>query len=192
MRRRAAPFLTVLLALSLLLAGCNNSASTSAGASSSSSATAAPSNSASAGTAAVACQSTNTVTFAKTKFVLHTAEGFGAFHRYLYKPFKAGSFTSGGLKTKVVAFAKAGVAALFIKRQVRLATEDVKGNPTLCRAIAVPLTNLGNTISDAISKLKHGDPSGLEQANSTISGIEGTARKEGTAITENPNANLNR
>jgi hypothetical protein len=28
----------------------------------------------------------------KTKFVLHAGLAFGAFHRYLYKPFKAGTF----------------------------------------------------------------------------------------------------
>ena len=197
MRRRTTPFLTVLVALSLLLAGCNNSNSSAGsagtGSSSSSAASAAPTDTASPGataTSAAVCPSSNTVTFAKTKFVLHAAEGFGAFHRYLYRPFKAGAFTGGGFKSKLVTYAKAGAAALFIKRQVRLMTEDVKGNPTLCRAIAAPLTNLSSTLSDAVSKLKQGDSSALEQANGYISSIEGSSSKDGDAVTENPSATL--
>ena len=36
---------------------------------------------------------------------------------------------------------------LFIKRQVRLATEDAKANPTLCKAITAPLAQIRDTLS---------------------------------------------
>ena len=35
------------------------------------------------------------VKFAKTKFVLHTGLALGAFHRYIYKPWKAGKLKKG-------------------------------------------------------------------------------------------------
>jgi len=141
--RRTPPIVAVLLAVSLLLTGCGGKSSTatgtSAGGSSQSQAStapqgqgsAAPQGQASTGAAAVGtqCPSSNTKNFAKSRFVLHTGEAFGAFHRYLYKPYQAGSFHK-GTPGRLKAFVKAGAAALFIKRQVRLATEDVKANPT--------------------------------------------------------------
>jgi hypothetical protein len=41
------------------------------------------------------CPTSNTKSFAKTKFVLHAGLAFGAFHRYLYKPYQAGTFNKG-------------------------------------------------------------------------------------------------
>ena len=136
------------------------------------------------------CPTSNTTSFAKTKFVLHTGLAFGAFHRYLYKPLRAGTFTGGGAVHRVVVFAKAGAAALFIKREVRLAIEDVHANPTLCNTIAAPLTSLGDNISGAITKLKGGDTSGLQSAEQGISAIESAASSGGAAITEDPNAKI--
>jgi hypothetical protein len=127
---------SVLLAVVLALAGCGKStATTSAGAAP------AASSSVAGVTPGTVCPTSNTVAFAKTKFVLHTGLAFGTFHRYLYKPFKAGGFSKGA-HGRIVAFVKAGATVLFIKREVRLATEDVKANPTLCKAIAVPLSKL--------------------------------------------------
>ncbi len=145
-----------------------------------------------AGTAAAAgqCPSSNAKNFAKTRFVLHTGEAFGAFHRYLYKPYQAGAFSKGSagrLKT----FLKAGAAALFLKRQVRLASEDVKANPTLCKIIAAPLVKVGDTISAAVSKLKGGDPSGIVAANTNITSIENSSASHGVAVKEDLNPNLN-
>ena len=193
--------LSIVLVMALFVAGCGKSASSStdaggatSSASSSSSgiaASATTSSSASAsGDAAASCPTSNTTSFAKTKFVAHAGLAFGAFHRYLYKPYRAGTFASGTTRSKVVAFAKAGAAALFIKREVRLASEDVKANPTLCKAIAAPLASVGNSITSAVDKLKRGDPSGLAAANTEIAGIESNAQSSGTAITEDPNAKI--
>jgi hypothetical protein len=38
------------------------------------------------------------------------------------------------------------LAALLVKREIRLASEDVKANPTLCKAIAAPLGKIGDTV----------------------------------------------
>jgi hypothetical protein len=180
--RQTLTLTTVLLALVVALAGCGKSATTS-------SSTAAPAASspvagAAAGdTAGVTCPTSNTTPFAKTKFVLHTGLAFGTFHRYIYKPFKAGGFSEGA-QGRVVSFIKAGATVLFIKREIRLATEDVKANPTLCKAIAAPLSNLSDTVSGAVTKLKGGDPSGITDANSAISDITSKSSSGGAPITE--------
>lgn len=190
MSRRTPSIVAVLLAFSLLLTACGSKTSTSTGS------VAAPTqgststgNTAGTATTDPQCPSSNAKNFAKTRFVLHTAEGFGAFHRYLYKPYKAGAFSKGS-SGRIKTFLKAGAAALFIKRQVRLASEDVKANPTLCKAIAAPLAKVGEQISGAVSKLKGGDPSGIEDANTSIDSIKNSAAGKGVAVQEDPNASL--
>ena len=135
------------------------------------------------------CPTSNTTSFAKTKFVLHTGLAFGAFHRYLYKPYQAGTFKSGA-HGRISAFIKAGLAALYIKREVRLASADVAANPLLCKAIAAPLRTVGTDIHAAVSKLKGGDASALTAIQTTIGSVEGKSAQNGATVTENPNAPL--
>lgn len=194
MTRRRAPLLAVLLALSVLLAGCGGSSGTASGGSGSSggagTSTSQPSGGAQStpGTATADCPTGgNTKDFAKTRFVLHAAEGFGVFHRYLYKPYRSGAFRKGA-SGRIRTFLKAGAAALFIKRQVRLATEDAKANPTLCKAISAPLIQVRDTISGAVSQLRNGDVSGIEALNRVIGGIQGKASRNGISIPDNTTA----
>ena len=121
--------------------------------------------------------------------MLHSGLAFGAFHRYLYKPYKAGTFKKGA-KGRITGFVKGGLAALFIKREVRLASEDVKANPTLCKAIAAPLKKIGDSVQASFDKLKKGDSSGIDDANSLISNVESSSSKGGVPIAENENADL--
>lgn len=190
-RKMLVPFM---LALTLFAGACNSkSASTSpapAAAKPNGAVVATAEPSASPSNEPAACPTSNTTNFAKTKFVLHAGLAFGAFHRYLYKPFKAGTFTGGGTAHKVLVFAKAGAAALFIKREIRLSVEDVKANPLLCKAIVAPLGSLSDTISGAVTKLRTGDTSALTDANSAIAAIETQARQGGATIAEDANAHL--
>lgn len=135
------------------------------------------------------CPTSNTTAFAKTKFVAHSGLAFGAFHRWIYKPMKAGTFKKGA-KGRITAFVKGGLAALFVKREVRLALADAKANPTLCKSISVPLGKLGDTVQSAFDKLKGGDNSGVDGLNSLISQTESTSAKDGVQITENENGDL--
>lgn len=200
MRTRIVHALVIPLVLLGLLAGCKSGTSASGGgqasatstsqaSSASGAASAASSDSGSATNAAATCPTSNTTGFAKTKFVLHTGLAFGAFHRYLYKPFKAGTFQSGA-HGRITAFIKAGASALFIKREVRLASEDVKANPTLCKLIAAPLQDLGDKISGAVSSLKGGDASGINGIEQTVQGVESKASSAGFPIQEDANAPL--
>lgn len=184
----------VLISLTLLTGACKNSSSSTASSSTapqaSAAATAAVSAPASSAASANGCPTSNTTSFAKTKFVLHTGLAFGAFHRYLYKPFRAGTFTSGTKLHRVFAYGKAGAAALFIKREVRLAIVDVQANPTLCNTLAAPLGTLSDNITGVVTKLKGGDTSGIQDAEQGVSAIESAASRGGAAITEDPNPNI--
>lgn len=198
MPRRTGPVVAVLLALSLLLTGCRSSGKTSSAApdsgdSQSSSAPLADTGPGSIGASKLdsgaQCPSRNTKAFAKTRFVLHTGEAFGAFHRYLYKPYKAGAFAKGS-PGRVEGFAKAGLAALFIKRQARLASEDVKADPSLCAFIVARLAVIEDGVSGAVVKLKGGDPSDLTNINTAVSLMKSSLSGKGVAVREDPNPNL--
>ena len=180
-----------LFLVAFLAAGCKSSSSPSSSGAASSSVGLATGTSASvsaSGTSAQ-CPTSNTASFAKTKFVLHAGLAFGAFHRYLYKPYQAGTFKSGA-HGRISAFLKAGLAALYIKREVRLASADVAANPTLCKAIGAPLRSIGDTIQSAVSKLKGGDASALTAIQTTISSVESKSASNGAAVQENANAPL--
>jgi hypothetical protein len=197
MMTRVVRILVVLLLPLLLITGCKGATPSATAPSASASGAAQdgalpadpPENSADAAPIDESCPATNTVAFAKTKFIAHTGLAFGAFHRYLYKPFQAGTFKKGA-SGRIAAFLKGGLAALFVKREIRLASEDVKANPTLCKAIAAPLGKIGDTVQAAFDKLKGGDASGITDANSAVASVEGTSAKDGVPITENDNPDL--
>lgn len=193
MKSRLMSALVIPLLVLGLVTGCKSSTSASGGgqgasASQSSTDTGSTPTGSSSGSS-TDCPTSNTTNFAKTKFVLHAGLAFGAFHRYIYKPFKAGSFQSGA-HGRILALGKAGVSALFIKREVRLAAEDVKANPTLCKAIAAPLQDIGDHISDAVSSLKSGDVTAITGLEKTVQSIKGKAASSGNTIQEDPNAPL--
>jgi hypothetical protein len=167
----------------LLAAGCSKSSSVNGTGSSP------PASSvASASAVPTSCPSQATG-FAKTKFVTHAALGFGAFHRYIYKPYRAGTFRSGA-HGRITAFVKAGLAALFIKREVRLAGEAAQNSPALCKLILTPLRTVSESVQAAVSKLRQGDASGVGSIQNAISQVESRSSGQGATITENENAPL--
>lgn len=190
---RVARILVVLLLPLLVIAGCGPKSTSASAPATGAAATSVPADPAESSADAQpidsSCPTSNTVSFAKTKFVLHSGLAFGAFHRYLYKPYQAGTFQKGA-KGRITGFIKGGLAALFIKREIRLASNDVKANPTLCKAIAAPLSKIGNTVQSAFDRLKGGDASGLTDVNSAISSVEGSSSKDGVPIKEDDNPNL--
>jgi hypothetical protein len=64
------------------------------------------------------CRQVGKVTFDKTKFALHAGLAFGAFHHFIYGPFKAGGLHG------VAPLAKAGAAGLFTVHELKLAKAD--------------------------------------------------------------------
>jgi hypothetical protein len=178
MKRRLMTLALSLTLVMFLAVGCHSSTSTSAGAASSASTTA----------VATTCPA-HASGFAKTKFISHAALGFGAFHRYIYKPYKAGTFRSGA-HGRLTAFIKAGLAALFIKREIRLAGVAAQNSPALCKIVLSPLRTVSETVQDAVTKLKGGDASGIGPVQNAISQVESGASSQGAGITEDQNAPL--
>jgi hypothetical protein len=106
-QRRRIAALSVIVVLGLAgLTACGSSSSSSSGANGSAPATASQGGSTS---------------FPKTKFLLHAGLAFGAFHHFIYKPFKAGQLTGGGLFSHKLTKVEAGLAGLFAYHEVKLA-----------------------------------------------------------------------
>lgn len=181
--RTSLRLLTVMFAISvvLLAGGCksDNSASSSGTAKTTA-----------AASADFTCPSSNTIAFAKTKFVTHAGLGIGAFHRWIYKPAKLGGFKKGA-DGRVKAFVKAGAAALFVKREVRLASNDAQANPTLCKAIVAPLKDISDKISAAVASAKNGDTSQITSLESDVKSVMSTSQRQGDTITPDENADIN-
>jgi hypothetical protein len=162
MLRRFAVLLAVLGCLAIVAAGCGSKSSSSTSA---------------------AGSTTSTTHFAKTKFVFHAGLAFGAFHRYIYKPYKAGDFRH-PLSHKL-AVVKGGLAGAFVYHELKLAAQDVKASPTLSKLFA-PITLVADKIKGIGTSIKGGqDPSAaISGANSSLDSIKSTAAANGQNITD--------
>jgi hypothetical protein len=148
-------FVAMLLVSALALGACGSSSSSSSGSSSSAAAT-----------------STGTTHLAKTKFVLHAGLAFGAFHRWIYKPFKAGVLSHPLLHK--LAFIKALAAGAFVIHEVKLARADAAQSRLLSHVV-VPLTALGSSVALIRAALSHHQVNAA-QINSANSSIPPTRR----------------
>jgi len=126
---------------------------------------------------------TSTTHFAKTKFVFHAGLAFGAFHHFIYGPFRAGNFRHPlSHKTKVV---EAALAGAFVYHELKLAANDVKSSKVLSKLFA-PITIVANKVRGLGSSIKGGhDPSSeITSANSSLASIKSTAASNGQPITD--------
>ena len=164
-----APTATLLVLALLFATACGSKSSSSSGPG--------------GGPAVQATAPAKTIHFAKTKFLLHAGLAFGAFHRYVYKPFKAGAF-SHPLQHKL-ALLKAAAAALFVVHEVGKAREDAQAS-ALLRRLFSPLTALATTVAGVAAGLKagHADAASLASANGAVESIKRGASSAGAPITE--------
>ncbi len=186
--------LTVVLG-ALVLVGCGKSTATSAGSSSAGVTSSIPvagggarTSASGPTTSAGGCPTSNTKSFAKSKFVLHVGLAAGTFHRYLYKPFKAGTFHKGA-SGRISGLVKGGATALFDEHEIRQAITDVKANPTLCKVLIAPLSEVADKFTAMKSKVTAGDTTSLDTVNSSLSSISSTSAKDGAPITERTDQN---
>jgi hypothetical protein len=166
-RRPIATVAVLASVLVLALAGCGSSSTSSNGSSASS----------------AGGSGSGQVHFAKTKFVLHAGLAFGVFHRYIYKPAKAGDF-SHPFSHKLKLF-KAALAAAFVYHELKLALHDAQSSKILSKLVA-PITALQARIHGLGGELHGGTPSAasLNQDNSAIDAIKSQAAQSGQPITE--------
>ncbi len=161
-----------LLVVGLLAGGCSSSkkaSSVSAGSATSSGVTASGNSTA-----------VKNVRAPKTKFVLHAGLAFGAFHRYLYKPFKAGTFKAhahGRLRAAV----KGGLAGLFVYHELKLALTDAQADKTLSKLVA-PITALQDRIRSSAAGVKSGKTQDLEGTNTQLEQLRSQSAQAGAPV----------
>lgn len=178
MFRRLIIMLVAVCLLGSVAAGCGSSSSKSSSQSSSQSSS---SNGSAGG-------GTKSVHLAKTKFVLHAGLAFGAFHRYVYKPFRSGAFSGG---KKVRTYLKAGLAGLFAYHEIKKARDAAQGSPLLSRLLQ-PLTALQASLLALGTKLKggHAAPADIQSANGSANSVSQLAGQSGAPIKELPTPSL--
>jgi len=157
--------------------------------SSSSSSTPATGAAATATASATACPTSNTKSFAKTRFVADVALAAGAFKRYIYTPAKDGKFKKGA-KGKVLALVKAAAAGAFTINRLKAAGEAAQANPTLCKLLAQPIARFSAAVSGLISRAKGGsiNPADVTSPDGLLSDLHNAASSGGAAFTDNTNA----
>ncbi len=121
-----------------------------------------------------ACQQVGSVRFDKTKFVLHAGLAFGAFHHFIYAPYRAGHLHG------VAALTKAGLAGLFTVHELKLAKADAESSPTLCH-LAAPFDKASAAISNSASTIKSGRASSqnIEGLNNDVNAVQRGAQADG-------------
>ena len=126
------------------------------------------------------------VHFAKTKFVLHMGLAFGAFHRYIYKPFRAHAFSKGA-PGRTKALVKAAAAGLFAVHELKQANRDALSDDRL-RPLAQKLDGLGGQLSGLASSLKGGalNPGAIVGAAGAVKALGSQSGGAGAAIKDLP------
>jgi hypothetical protein len=123
------------------------------------------------------------IRFAKTKFVLHAGLALGAFHRYIYKPYRAGSFKQGAPGRKK-ALAKAGASALFAYHELKVAARDARCDGKTLRRLASPLSSALSTLSSLRSSLGAGDLGAIGAASAALDNLTEKTRQQGVHVKE--------
>jgi hypothetical protein len=141
------------------------------------------SNSRSSAGAATVSSSTSTIHFAKTKFLLHAGLAFGAFHHFIYEPIKAGVLKHPFLHK--LTLIKAGLAALFVYHELKLAAADIRASKILSTLFS-PLIAVANKLSALKSALVGGSvsSSAITNLNSQLTSIGSTASSKGQSISQ--------
>ncbi|HEY2205301.1 MAG TPA: hypothetical protein VGH99_12595 [Pseudonocardia sp.] len=156
----------LVMATLVLVAGCGPSSKSSA---------APPSAPASASGAG--CQQVGSVNFDKTKFVLHAGLAFGAFHHFIYKPFRGGTLHGFG------PLAKAGLAGLFTVHELKVAKKDAESSPTLCKLVA-PFDQASAAISSQLGKIKNGKATDqdMEGLDGLVGKVQNGSKADGVEV----------
>ena len=115
---------------------------------------------------AASCASVGTRKIPKTRLLADLALTYGAFHRYLYKPYKAGAFHQGA-HGRTVAIIKAGLATAVIVKLLSNAKENAAADPTLCKYVP-SMDNIKASLSNLADKIKGGSATSSD-ADSTNS-----------------------
>lgn len=122
------------------------------------------------------------VKFAKARFVLHTGLALGAFKRWIYDPWKDGSFSQ-GTEGRKKALAKAGLAGVFTLSQLKEARDAALSDDQL-RGLGDKLSSTIGLITGFIPGLEKGKISTLQiiALAGAFAGIKSLAAKDGAPV----------
>lgn len=181
-----------LLLFAVLLSGCGSSSTGNRAAGGSATSTsqssgAATTSSSSTGTNATACPTSNTRSFAKARFAADVGGSLALMHRYVLKPYEAGAFRSGAAGRKK-AILKAGLAIATTTKLLKNAQQNAQSNPTLCKSISTPLSQLGATLGSLGTEVKSGSLPGaaLGQLSGLLNAVKSKSSQAGIPIAEQP------
>ena len=119
--------------------------------------------------------------FAKTKFVLHAGLALGAFHRYIYKPYRSGLFKK-GVPGRTKALIKAGASALFIFHELKIAGQDARCDGPTLRKLVTPITSAVSGFTLLKDALTAGNLGGIAGASALLNGLTSTANQNGITL----------
>jgi hypothetical protein len=108
---------------------------------------------------------------------------FGAFHRYIYGPLKAGTLEHPLLHK--LTFVKAAAAGAFVYHELSLAITDAQADHTLSKLVS-PITALESKLHTVASDLKggHSGQADINQANGMAGSLSGLASSAGQPISD--------
>ena len=146
---------------------------------------AATSASQSASAANASCAQAGTRKIPKTRLLADLGLTYGAFQRYLYKPYRAGAFQKGA-NGRTKALIKAGLATAAIVKLLSNASKNAAADPTLCKYVP-NINNIKSSLSNLTGKVKDGTASSTD--------IDGTSNLFGqlqsaTGFNSSANASL--
>ncbi len=185
--------LPLLLALALLFTGAaacgsktstTSSGSTSSSSGSSSGSSGTQSGSTASGSTSASCTTVGSKSVPKTRVLADLGISAGAFHRYIYKPIKSGSFTGATKSGKVITLAKGAVAAAAIVHFLGNAIDNARSDATLCKYVP-NMTQIKTKLTAMGSQLRGGNTSQVDSTNSSFSDLQ-----HQTGFTPNDNATV--
>jgi hypothetical protein len=110
-----------------------------------------------ASSSTTSCAEAGTRKIPKTRLLADLALTYGAFHRYVYNPYKAGSFRQGA-NGRTKAIIKAGLASAAIVKLLSNAGKNAAADPTLCKFVP-NINNIKSSLSSLVNKVKGGTAS---------------------------------
>ena len=121
------------------------------------------------------------INFAKTKFLLHAGVAAGAFHRYVYKPYRAGAFKQGAPGRKK-ALVKAGASAVLAYHELKVADQDARCDGPVLKKLAGPLSSALSALSSLKGAIGSGNLAGIGGAATALDGLISKAGQNGVQI----------
>jgi hypothetical protein len=131
------------------------------------------------------CAGAGTRRIPKTRLLADLGLIYGAFHRYIYRPYQAGAFRHGA-RGRTRALVKAGLASAAIVKLLSNARKNAAADPTLCRFVP-NIDHIKASMGNLTNKVRGGTatPGDVGSTNGMFEQL-----KNGTGFTSSGNSSL--